>query len=100
MIAPMITGFSNFHRLVQENPAVAFMAHPTMAGAARVAPPLLIGKLFGLAGLIIAVPILALVMILTRHILLGEVYGDPVSEAKLTGTVPSKAEPTIKPSLT
>ncbi len=50
MIAPMITGFSNFHRLVQENPAVAFMAHPTMAGAARVAPPLLIGKLFRILG--------------------------------------------------
>ncbi len=65
-----------------------------------IAGVLLIGKLFGLAGLIIAVPILALVMILTRHILLGEVYGDPVSEAKLTGTVPSKAEPAIKPSLT
>jgi ribulose-bisphosphate carboxylase large chain len=50
MVAPMITGFSNFHRLVRENPAVAFMAHPTMAGAARIAAPLLIGKLFRLLG--------------------------------------------------
>jgi ribulose-bisphosphate carboxylase large chain len=50
MVAPMIMGFSNFHRLVRENPAVAFMAHPTMAGAARIAPPLLIGKLFRLLG--------------------------------------------------
>ena len=50
MFAPMIMGFSNFHRLVRENPAVAFMAHPTMAGAARIAPPLLIGKLFRLFG--------------------------------------------------
>jgi predicted PurR-regulated permease PerM len=41
-----------------------------------IAGVLLIGKLFGLAGLIVAVPILALVMILVRHILLGEVYGD------------------------
>ena len=50
MVAPMIMGFSNFHRLVRENPAIAFMAHPTMAGAARIAPPLLIGKLFRLLG--------------------------------------------------
>ena len=34
-----------------------------------IAGVLLIGKLFGLGGLIIAVPILALVMILIRHIL-------------------------------
>src|SRR5262249_13638708 len=38
MVAPMIMGFSNFHRLVRENPTVAFVAHPTMAGAARIAP--------------------------------------------------------------
>jgi ribulose-bisphosphate carboxylase large chain len=50
MVAPMIMGFSNFHRLVRETPAMAFMAHPTMAGAARIAPPLLLGKLFRLLG--------------------------------------------------
>jgi ribulose-bisphosphate carboxylase large chain len=50
MIAPMIAGLSNFHRLVREHPAVAFIAHPTMAGAARIAPPLLLGKLFRLLG--------------------------------------------------
>jgi S-methyl-5-thioribulose 1-phosphate isomerase len=50
MVAPMIAGLSNFHRLVRENPAVAFFAHPTMAGAARIAPPLLIGKLFRILG--------------------------------------------------
>ncbi len=50
MVAPMITGFSNFHRLVREHPAIAFVAHPTMAGAARIAPPLLLGKLFRLLG--------------------------------------------------
>jgi ribulose-bisphosphate carboxylase large chain len=50
MIAPMIVGFSNMHRLVREHPAVAFFAHPAMAGAARIAPPLLIGKLFRLLG--------------------------------------------------
>jgi ribulose-bisphosphate carboxylase large chain len=50
MVAPMIVGFSNFHTLVREHPGMAFMAHPTMAGAARVAPPLLIGKLFRMLG--------------------------------------------------
>ena len=60
-----------------------------------IAGVLLIGKLFGLAGLVVAVPILTFIMVLVRHILLGEVYGDPVSEAKPSGTIPSDAEPTI-----
>ena len=60
-----------------------------------IAGVLLIGKLFGLAGLIIAVPLLAFVMVLVRHILMGEVYGDTVSEVKASGTVPAEAEPTI-----
>jgi predicted PurR-regulated permease PerM len=60
-----------------------------------IAGVLLIGKLFGLAGLIVAVPILAFVMVLIRHILMGEVYGDPISEAKPSGTVPADVEPTI-----
>jgi predicted PurR-regulated permease PerM len=60
-----------------------------------IAGVLLIGKLFGLAGLIIAVPILAFVMVLIRHLLLGEVYGDPIAEVKPSGTVPVEAEPTI-----
>jgi len=50
MVAPMIMGFSNFQRLVRENPQIAFMAHPTMAGAARIAPPLLLGKLLRMLG--------------------------------------------------
>lgn len=60
-----------------------------------IAGVLLIGKLFGLAGLIVAVPILAFVMVLIRHILIGEVYGDAISEVKAAGTVPADAEPTI-----
>jgi hypothetical protein len=55
----------------------------------------LIGKLFGLVGLIVAVPILPFLMVLTRHILLGEVYGDPISEVKLSGVIPPEAEPTV-----
>jgi ribulose-bisphosphate carboxylase large chain len=50
MIAPMIAGFANVQRLVQEHPRVAFVAHPTLGGAARIAPPLLLGKLFRLIG--------------------------------------------------
>jgi predicted PurR-regulated permease PerM len=65
-----------------------------------IAGVLLIGKLLGLGGLIIAVPILALVMILIRHILLGEVYGDPVTATQASGTVPADAEPTVQPAHT
>jgi predicted PurR-regulated permease PerM len=60
-----------------------------------IAGVLLIGKLFGLAGLIVAVPILAFVMVLIRHILVGEVYGDSVNEVKPSGTIAPEAEPTI-----
>jgi predicted PurR-regulated permease PerM len=60
-----------------------------------IAGVLLIGKLFGLAGLIVAVPILAFVMVLIRHVLLGEVYGDQISEVKPSGTVPADAPTTI-----
>ncbi len=63
-----------------------------------IAGVLLIGKLFGLAGLIIAVPILALVMILIRHILIGDLYGDPISVTQPSGTRPADAPPTIQPS--
>ena len=50
MVQPMIMGLSNFHRLVAENRDLAFFAHPTLAGAARIAPPLLFGKLFRMLG--------------------------------------------------
>ena len=62
-----------------------------------IAGVLIIGKIFGLAGLIVAVPILAFVMVLIRHILVGEVYGDPLSEVKPSGTIPPEAEPAITP---
>jgi ribulose-bisphosphate carboxylase large chain len=50
MVAPMIAGLANFHRLVRENAGLAFVAHPALAGASKIAPPLLIGKLFRLLG--------------------------------------------------
>jgi ribulose-bisphosphate carboxylase large chain len=50
MIAPMICGFPAVRTLRQEFPAIAFFAHPSMGGAARIAPELLIGRLFRLIG--------------------------------------------------
>lgn len=50
LIAPMIAGVANFHALVREFPDMAFMAHPAMAGAARISPRFLIGRLFRLLG--------------------------------------------------
>ncbi|MGQ0675325.1 MAG: RuBisCO large subunit C-terminal-like domain-containing protein, partial [Rhodospirillales bacterium] len=50
LIAPMVAGVATFHALVRECPDMAFMAHPAMSGASRIAPPLLIGKLFRLLG--------------------------------------------------
>ncbi|MGE3933515.1 MAG: RuBisCO large subunit C-terminal-like domain-containing protein [Rhodospirillaceae bacterium] len=50
LVAPMVIGVPAFHALVRAFPEVAFMAHPAMAGAARIAPPLLIGTLFRLLG--------------------------------------------------
>lgn len=49
MIAPMIAGLANFHRLVREHSDMAFFAHPTLGGAA-ITPALLFGKLFRMLG--------------------------------------------------
>lgn len=50
LIAPMITGLATFRQLSRENPDMAFMAHPALAGASRILPPLLLGKIFRLMG--------------------------------------------------
>ncbi len=50
LIAPMVTGLATFRQLSRENPEIAFMAHPAMAGASRILPPLLLGKIFRLMG--------------------------------------------------
>jgi predicted PurR-regulated permease PerM len=62
-----------------------------------IAGVLLMGKLFGLAGLVVAVPILALVLVLVRHVLLGEIYGDRMGEPIPSGAVPTGTEPAIAP---
>ncbi len=50
MIAPMICGFPAMQTLRRTFPEMAFFAHPSMGGAARIAPELLIGGLFRLFG--------------------------------------------------
>ena len=50
MIAPMICGFPAMQAIRREFPDIAIFAHPSMGGAARIAPELLIGKLFPLIG--------------------------------------------------
>jgi ribulose-bisphosphate carboxylase large chain len=50
MAAPMLIGLPAFHTLTREFPQTGFFAHPAMAGAARIAPPFLLGKLFRLLG--------------------------------------------------
>jgi ribulose-bisphosphate carboxylase large chain len=46
LIAPALIGMPVFHELVAAHVDVPVIAHPAYAGAARVAPPLLLGKLF------------------------------------------------------
>ncbi len=50
MVAPMIAGFASVRALTRMFPEVTFFAHPAMGGAARIAPELLVGKLFPALG--------------------------------------------------
>ena len=50
MVAPMISGLPSLEQLRREYPQMAFFAHPALAGSPRIAPPLLLGKLFRLLG--------------------------------------------------
>jgi ribulose-bisphosphate carboxylase large chain len=50
LIAPMVVGLPAFHALVREFHGIAFMAHPALAGALRMTPPVLLGTLFRLFG--------------------------------------------------
>ncbi len=49
MLAPMISGVASLAALARDA-NVPILAHPAMAGGARIAPPLLMGKLFRLFG--------------------------------------------------
>ena len=50
MVQPMIMGLAHFRRLVKAIPGVSFLAHPALAGASRIAPALLFGKIFRMLG--------------------------------------------------
>jgi ribulose-bisphosphate carboxylase large chain len=50
MVAPMVAGFPAVQALAASFPDMAFMAHPSMGGL-RIAPDLLLGKLFPLIGM-------------------------------------------------
>jgi ribulose-bisphosphate carboxylase large chain len=50
MLAPMICGFPTVQTLRHEFADLCFFAHPSLGGAARIAPDLLIGGLFRLIG--------------------------------------------------
>jgi ribulose-bisphosphate carboxylase large chain len=49
MVQPMVSGVGSLAALALEA-GVPILAHPALAGAARIAPPLLLGKLFRLFG--------------------------------------------------
>ena len=50
LIAPLVVGLPAFQMITRENPDFAFLAHPALAGAGRIVPALLYGKLFRLFG--------------------------------------------------
>jgi len=50
LIAPMVYGLAAFSELAGDHPDLAFLAHPAFAGIGRVAPRLLLGRLFRLYG--------------------------------------------------
>ncbi len=50
MVAPLLAGLANIRALGRAFPELALLAHPTMGGAARIAPEVLIGQVFPLVG--------------------------------------------------
>jgi ribulose-bisphosphate carboxylase large chain len=50
LVTPMIAGMASFHTLVREFRDLAFMAHPALAGAVRIDPPVLLGTIFRMFG--------------------------------------------------
>lgn len=50
LIAPMNCGVATFNALARAHPDCVFMAHPALAGSGKLAPPMLLGRLFRLFG--------------------------------------------------
>jgi predicted PurR-regulated permease PerM len=65
-----------------------------------IASVLVMGTLLGVIGLVVAVPILAVTMVVVRHVVHGEIYGDigHVEPAVLRGTERRRAEDRRDPS--
>jgi predicted PurR-regulated permease PerM len=63
-----------------------------------IASVLLMGTLLGPIGLIVAVPVLALTLVLGRHILIGEIYGD-ITREPMTVLRPVDELPRVDTSL-
>jgi len=50
LVAPMVYGLPAFAQLAGDHPDLAFLGHPAFAGTGRIAPALLLGRLFRLYG--------------------------------------------------
>ncbi len=50
LACPMLLGVASFSEVVRGDGGFAIVAHPALAGVARIAPPLLLGRLFRLFG--------------------------------------------------
>lgn len=50
LACPLLIGVATFVELVRERGDLAILAHPALAGATRIAPPLLLGRLMRLFG--------------------------------------------------
>nr|BCX00382.1 MAG: ribulose-bisphosphate carboxylase [Bacteroidota bacterium] len=50
LVAPMLIGLPVFESLVRRFPELVFLAHPAMAGSGRMAPEVLLGRIFRLMG--------------------------------------------------
>lgn len=50
LVCPMLVGLPAFTELAAATTDLALIAHPALAGASRIAPPLLLGRLFRLFG--------------------------------------------------
>ena len=50
LVAPMVVGLPAFRELVDTFPELVYLAHPSFGGAARIAPPVLFGRIFRLLG--------------------------------------------------
>jgi ribulose-bisphosphate carboxylase large chain len=50
LLCPMLLGVGSLTEIAADDIGVPLLAHPAMAGAARIAPPLLLGRLFRLFG--------------------------------------------------